>query len=170
MNNITRQGGFSLIEIVIVVAIIAILAAIAIPLYFNYVVRAQSTSALSLAEGFKPAAATYYNLHGNWAGVRSNADIGMPPPKSFANNYLKSIHVVASGKNKNLFQIIAIYCQSGNNPDCVINKALQGTYLMLEGWVRGETGESGSIVWYCVVNDKHYYRYVPPKCRHTSVY
>jgi type IV pilus assembly protein PilA len=60
------QKGFTLIELMIVVAIIGILAAIAIPAYQNYTIRAQVTEGLTLAGGWKAAVAEYYANTGNW--------------------------------------------------------------------------------------------------------
>jgi type IV pilus assembly protein PilA len=63
------QQGFTLIELMIVIAIIGILAAIAIPAYQNYTIRAQVTEGLTLADGWKTAIAEYYANTGNWPAV-----------------------------------------------------------------------------------------------------
>jgi type IV pilus assembly protein PilA len=60
------QKGFTLIELMIVVAIIGILAAIAIPAYQNYTIRAQVTEGLTLAGGWKAAIAEYYSQNGTF--------------------------------------------------------------------------------------------------------
>jgi type IV pilus assembly protein PilA len=63
------QKGFTLIELMIVIAIIGILAAIAIPAYQNYTIRAQVTEGLTLADGWKTAISEYYANTGGWPTV-----------------------------------------------------------------------------------------------------
>ena len=63
-----KQKGFTLIELMIVVAIIGILAAIAIPSYQDYTARAQVAEAVNLAAGFKTGLAEYYQSEGRFNG------------------------------------------------------------------------------------------------------
>ena len=60
------QKGFTLIELMIVVAIIGILAAIAIPAYQDYTIRAQVTEGLNLADALKVSVADYYTQNGSF--------------------------------------------------------------------------------------------------------
>src|SRR5882757_4064814 len=75
------QQGFTLIELMIVVAIIGILAAIAIPAYQDYTIRSQVSEGAVLADGQKTALAEFYNNKGyfppnnNSAGVESSSSI-----------------------------------------------------------------------------------------------
>ena len=60
------QKGFTLIELMIVVAIVGILAAVALPAYSNYTARAYASEALGVAQGYKTAVAEYHSTHGSY--------------------------------------------------------------------------------------------------------
>ncbi|HGO7127567.1 TPA: prepilin-type N-terminal cleavage/methylation domain-containing protein, partial [Neisseria meningitidis] len=71
----TLQKGFTLIELMIVIAIVGILAAVALPAYQDYTARAQVSEAILLAEGQKSAVTEYYLNHGIWPDGNSDAGV-----------------------------------------------------------------------------------------------
>ena len=78
------QKGFTLIELMIVVAIIAILAAIAISQYQDYVIRSQVSEGSSLADGVKTAIGEFFNNYGRFPNVAgaANLSLGLSQPAS----------------------------------------------------------------------------------------
>jgi type IV pilus assembly protein PilA len=88
-----KQQGFTLIELMIVVAIIGILAAIAIPAYQDYTIRAQVSEGLNLSGGAKAAVTEYYQDRGDMP--TSNAEAGLDD--SIAGKYVASVIVNGDG-------------------------------------------------------------------------
>ncbi|MBR7233112.1 pilin [Neisseria meningitidis] len=125
----TLQKGFTLIELMIVIAIVGILAAVALPAYQDYTARAQVSEAILLAEGQKSAVTEYYLNHGMWPGDHSSAGAASSSP--IKGKYVKSV-TVANGV------ITAQMASSG------VNKEIQGKKLSL--WAKRQ---NGSVKWFC---------------------
>ncbi|EMU4060306.1 pilin [Neisseria gonorrhoeae] len=83
----TLQKGFTLIELMIVIAIVGILAAVALPAYQDYTARAQVSEAILLAEGQKSAVTEYYLNNGKWPENNTSAGVASAPPTSKANMF-----------------------------------------------------------------------------------
>ncbi|ENW3900928.1 prepilin-type N-terminal cleavage/methylation domain-containing protein, partial [Neisseria gonorrhoeae] len=125
----TLQKGFTLIELMIVIAIVGILAAVALPAYQDYTARAQVSEAILLAEGQKSAVTEYYLNNGKWP--KDNASAGVASASDIKGKYVESV-TVENGV------VTAQMKPSG------VNKEIQGKRLSL--WARRQ---AGSVKWFC---------------------
>ncbi len=91
MKHRRHQAGFTLIELMIVVAIIGVLAAVAIPAYQNYVKKAAYTEVLSSATPVKLAISECYNVKGSLADCDTAGDLGITLPSG--TNALDSVTI-----------------------------------------------------------------------------
>ncbi|MBH6459341.1 pilin [Neisseria meningitidis] len=133
----TLQKGFTLIELMIVIAIVGILAAVALPAYQDYTARAQVSEAILLAEGQKSAVTEYYLNHGTWPG--DNTSAGVATSTDIKGKYVQSV-TVANG-------VITAQMASSN-----VNNEIKDKKLSL--WAKRQ---NGSVKWFCgqpVTRDK----------------
>ena len=151
-----KEGGFSLIELMIVVAIIGILVAVALPQYQNYQIRSKVTEALVLSTSVKRALESYYADHGEWPLLAEEA--GLPRrARDLNSTYIRSVEVVDGqcGIFKMRFR-----------SDAGLG-VLENVYLWLKPTV---PTDGGPITWYCGVDRLTTRKAaVPSECRNPRV-
>ncbi|MFP2885729.1 pilin [Neisseria gonorrhoeae] len=125
----TLQKGFTLIELMIVIAIVGILAAVALPAYQDYTARAQVSEAILLAEGQKSAVTEYYLNHGKWP--ENNDEAGVASSGEIKGKYVESV-TVTNG-------VVTAEMKSDG-----VNKEIKGKRLSL--WAKRQ---AGSVKWFC---------------------
>jgi type IV pilus assembly protein PilA len=141
------QKGFTLIELMIVVAIIAILAAIAIPAYQDYTIRSQVSEGMSLSDGAKTAVAEFYSNSGHFP--TNNQSAGLAASASIKGSYVSDV-AIANGK------ITATF--SNASPQKASDKINSKTLVL------SPVSAAGSTSWTCsggTVDSK----YLPSSCR-----
>ena len=128
------QQGFTLIELMIVVAIIGILAAIAIPAYQDYTIRAQVSEGLNLASGAKAAVTEYFQDQG--VAPATNAIAGLEDADQITGKYVSLVTVVDG---------VITVTYSSTAPQSANNNINGATLLMTPD----AATTAGSVNWNC---------------------
>ena len=155
---INQQKGFTLIELMIVVAILGILAAIAIPAYNDYTIKARVSEAIYAVDAAKSAVTEYHSSIGDFPNNRTASGILL-----IQSQYISTLTVVGSG-------VIAIQV----NETTTGISSIAGTGTMFIRLIPTEpTATNGVYNWSCEVNSEAdgsgtndiIRRFVPPVCR-----
>jgi len=142
----SMHKGFTLIELMIVVAIIAILAAIAIPAYQDYLIRTQVSEGAVLTDGAKTALGEFYSNTGRFPTIQSSA--GLATASSISGKYVASVSVTTTTG-----RITALFNATN------ANKAIQGDTFVLSA-----VTSAGAIAWTCQQSNVAK-KYLPTSCR-----
>lgn len=161
------QKGFTLIELMIVIAIIGILAVIALPAYQDYTGRAQVSEAITLMEGQKSAVVEYYADKGEWP--TSNDKAGIASATDIKGKYVAKVEVGTDGALTATMKFTDVNNDiKGKTVTLKPETAAAGGGAAAGGAAAGGAAASaGSFLWKCVKGTTNPVpeKFLPSSCR-----
>jgi len=151
------QQGFTLIELMIVVAIIGILAAIAVPAYQDYSLRAKMSEVINFASSAKTAVSEAYISSGSLP--TSNSEAGLDETKTnISSTYVEYVSIGGDNAGANSGDGVVEIGIKGTG-----NTTLDGAYLVLI-----PTTSASGVTWACGASTSDVYKWLPANCRHNT--
>jgi type IV pilus assembly protein PilA len=146
-----RAGGFTLIEMMVVVAIVGILSALAVSSYHSAMIRAKVSEGLNLAQPFRTAIVEHFSVHGEFPA--DSAEAGVIAEEDFESTYIDWIRVkFTAGETRIQISFNAEIPELSGKRILLVPDATTGT----------------AVTWICKRPVQQYeieYRYLPPACR-----
>ena len=154
----TMQKGFTLIELMIVVAIIGILAAVAIPAYQDYIARSQMAEAISLTSGLKTNITEVFTQTGTCVD-NATANNGVAIATDIKGAYVAKVNTGGTAAVSGGCTIVATMKDAASNQ---VSKGIAGKTLTLTM----ANADKGSVTWDCTSSANQ--KYLPKSCTGAS--
>lgn len=146
-----HASGLTIIELMVVIAIVSIITVIAIPVYQQYTARAKVAEGMNLAAPLKARIAEYYQANSDWPS--DNASAGAPPPAAFETDIVEQIAVSQNAQDGT----ITITFKTSGIPE------LTGSTNTLI-YTPGVHASSMTVTWECDAGTVPTWA-LPPRCR-----
>jgi type IV pilus assembly protein PilA len=157
------QKGFTLIELMIVVAIIGILAAIAIPAYQDYLIRSQVSEGLTMAAAAKAGVSEYYANKGAWP--LDNSEAGMGSAGQIQGKYVSAITIATGGITIDYGNEANVTHLAPNTVGLTPGVSENGDVIWKCGTAPDPTGWAGGATSATVASTSVAGKYLPSSCR-----
>ena len=141
-----RTQGFTLIELMIVIAIIGILTTVAVPMYQDYTVRSKVAASMSAINSVKFIAAETFAREGIFPNA-GNENYGLPAKEIYADELISSIDIQASGAIQVIYKKIGEHF--GESDSATFTPSITG----------------GMLRWSCLISNGDIQEYFPSNCK-----
>ena len=150
------QQGFTLIELMIVIAIIGILAAVALPAYQDYTIRAKVSEAIGFGGAAKTSVSECLISSGDSDDCNTNSEAGLDAATDITSTVVESVAVSDGTATNSIKVTIALQSTGSTDLDAESVEML------------GTLNSNGGVDWSCGVTDTAVAKYLPQTCRGSS--